>query len=118
MGKGRIKRRLRLNPVLQKGILILLVIISFIFLIWQRSEVYRVGREIRKMEDIKKGLLRENKRLILEVATLSSVERIERIASGHLRLAAPNRRHIYIVKRAGGSPEGNLLAKGPQRPRS
>lgn len=110
---SRIKKKLNLNPILVKLILFLLVIISFLLVVWQRTQVVRLGYQLERMEATKKELLRENKALLLEVSSLTSLDRIEKIAKNHLGLKHPDRKNIFIVKKQQDRKPGQLLAKGP-----
>jgi cell division protein FtsL len=110
----RIKKRLNINPLLLKVILSILVITSFLLVVWQRTQVLRLGYQLERMKATKNELLKENKGLLIEVSSLTSLERIERIATEHLRLRAPDRKNIYIVKKVGEKSTIPLLAKGPQ----
>lgn len=113
MMSRRIKRRINLNPLPIKILLSLLVIMSFLLVVWQRTQVLRLGYQLERMEATKKELLKENKGLLLEVSSLSSLERVEKIASDHLGLKAPDRKKIYIVKKVEEKNLRPLLAKGP-----
>jgi len=113
MVNRRIKRRININPVLIKVFLSILVIASFLLVVWQRTQVLRLGYQLERMEATKKELLKENKMLLLEVSNLSSLQRIEKIASEDLGLKAPDRKKIYIVKRVREKDLKPLLAKGP-----
>ncbi len=115
---SRIKRKLNLNPILVKLILFFLVIISFLIVIWQRTQVLRLGYQLERMEATKKELLKENKGLLLEVSSLTSLDRIEKIATNRLGFKPPDRKNIFIVKKKEDKNQKPLLAKGPQRSKS
>lgn len=110
---SRIKKRLNLNPLLLKILLSFLVITSFLLVVWQRTQVLRLGYQLERMEATNKELLKENKELHLEVSSLVSLERIEKIASEHIGLKAPDRKNIYIVKKVEEKSLRPVLAKGP-----
>lgn len=109
----RVKKRLNINPVLAKMLLALLVILSFLLVVWQRTQVLRLGYQLERMEATKKELAKENKGLLLEVSSLASLERIEKIASDNLKLKVPDRKNIYVVKKVRENSTRPLLAKGP-----
>lgn len=111
----RVKRRLNLNPILVKLVLFSLVIMSFLLVVWQRTQVLRLGYQLERMEATKKELVKENKGLLLEVSSLTSLDRIENIATSHLGFKTPDRKNIFIVKNPGDKDHRPLLAKGPQR---
>lgn len=107
----RIKKRLNINPVLTKMLLAILVILSFLLVVWQRTQVLRLGYQLERMEATKKELVKENKGLLLEVTSLASLERIEKIASEHLNLKVPDRKNIYVVKKVREEGTMPILAK-------
>jgi len=109
----RIKKRLNMNPILTKLLIAILVVLSFLLVVWQRTQFLRLGYQLERMEATKKELLKENKGLLLEVSSLASLERIEKIASEHLNLKVPDRKNIYVVKKARENNTRHLLAKGP-----
>lgn len=85
-------------------ILLVTVIIGGLFaVIWLRSAITALEYNIAKLEETKAELLKERKELLAERATLSSVKRIETLASQH-GLTIPDRRYIHLKKR-NESPE-------------
>lgn len=111
----RVKKILNLNPILVKLVLFSLVVMSFLLVVWQRTQVLRLGYQIERMEATKKGILKENKGLLLEVSTLTSLDRIEKIATSHLGFRVPDRKNIFIVKEPEEKSQRPILAKGMQR---
>ncbi len=115
---SRIKKKLNLHPVLVKLVLFIFVIMSFLLVVWQRTQVLRLGYQMERMESTKKELLKENKGLLLEVSSLTSLDRIEKIATNRLGFKSPDRKNIFVVKKPENKNLRPLLAKGPQRPKS
>lgn len=114
---NRIRKRISLNPIIVKLALLSLVIMSFLLVVWQRTQVLRLGYQLERMEATKKELLKENKSLLLEVSSLTSLYRIEKIATNRLGFKTPDRKNIFIVKKPEDKNQRPLLAKGPQRNR-
>ncbi len=75
------------------GLLCLLALL----VLWQRTQMYRLGYEIEAMKRQKDDALRVHQQLLVEVESLSAVERIERIALDRLHMipALPQQR-VYI----------------------
>jgi cell division protein FtsL len=77
--------------------LIGLMVIAFIcalFYIGSRIQVVNVGYEINRELALKERLLEENKRLVLEVATLKSPVRLEALAKNEYQMDLPQRSQI------------------------
>ncbi|MCX7792778.1 MAG: hypothetical protein N2257_00010 [Thermodesulfovibrionales bacterium] len=80
-------------------ILLIAIIIGGLFtVIWLRSAITALEYNIAKLEETKIELLSVRKELLAERATLSSVKRIETIASSR-GLTIPDRRYIHFKKR-------------------
>ena len=59
---------------------------------WQNLEVFRLGREATRLQEVKTDLQQTNKRLRLEVERLTALEEVEQKAERiGLRPAAPER---------------------------
>lgn len=67
---------------------LLLVLICLAF-VAARIEVLRIGYSLSAAREVRRALLRDNSRLLLEIATLRSPERIERIALTELGMIYP-----------------------------
>jgi cell division protein FtsL len=65
------------------------LVCSLIFLVWSRFQVTSVGYQISRAKDEQKQLLKINKGLKIEGASLKSLSRIEKIAKGRLGLNNP-----------------------------
>lgn len=82
-------------PVLA-GLLILAAVLCYV---WQRVQVVRLGYQIERCKVEKTELIRKNRELLIEISSLTSPDRIERLASSRVGLSVPEREQIVIVKR-------------------
>jgi cell division protein FtsL len=112
-----IKMDVRNNPIVQEvdrarqrelwrsvliGVGLVLVIL---FSLWQRFTVMRVSADIARMERELAEERTVNRQLRLEVETLSTPSRIERLASRPpLRMVLPNRESTLVLERATVTP--------------
>ena len=87
-------RRPNLVPVL--GFIALLLAVS-LFFVWSRVQVTSLDYEISKLESSLRGLQQETSNLRLEAASLSSPERIERVARKELHLRLPSADQVITV---------------------
>ncbi|MFQ5694286.1 MAG: cell division protein FtsL [Nitrospinota bacterium] len=67
-------------------------------LAWPRLDVLRLRYEFRSLRAQQEKLLRQNRRLRLERATLRSLTRIEEIARRDLGLTEPSKGQVLWVK--------------------
>lgn len=97
---GRTKVSESKNDGLVTAVLFSLVIViaALIFYTWSRLEVVRLGYEIFNANSEMRRLDQENKEMILEIATLKSPKRIERIAREELNLLPPRDEQIIILR--------------------
>ncbi len=79
------------------GLGLAILILSFVSL-WQRDQMTRVGYDIQRMESKKGTLLKLHKELIIEVESLSALDRIEAIAVRQLSMGLPNASERIYVK--------------------
>ncbi|MDH4100117.1 MAG: cell division protein FtsL [Nitrospirota bacterium] len=93
------QRRQVRTPIYVPVLIGLLVLAVVLFYIWQRVQVVKLGYQIEKYKIEKVELVRKNKELLIEVSSLTSPDRIERLASHRVGLSAPDREQIVIVKR-------------------
>ncbi len=75
---------------------VIIVFLSFIAL-GQRAQMTRMGYDIQQLQQQKKRLTKSHKELLIEVESLSALDRIEEIAVQRLSMmpASPTQ-HIYI----------------------
>ncbi len=111
-----IKRDIRNSPIVREvdmtrrrqlwrslGIGICLVSV-LLFSAWQHFELLRHGYEIEQMEKDRAEALETNRHLRLEIETLRSPRRIERIAIGDLHLVAPTPADSHVIERIAPTP--------------
>jgi cell division protein FtsL len=119
-----IKKDVRNNPIVREvdearqrqlwqtaGIFGVLVLVG-LFSVWQSFELVRHGYEIQRMQQERAAEEEVNRRLRLEHETLRSPERIERIATGQLRLVAPKAEEAIVIERVtpARAPEKSIVA--------
>lgn len=75
-----------------------ILVAAFIFYTWSRIEAVKIGYEIFNANNEMRMLDQENKELILEIATLKSPRRIEKIAREELKLLPPKDEQIIILR--------------------
>lgn len=68
-----------------------------LFYIWSRVQIVQYGYEINALEVKNRGLVDENKKLKVEVATLKAPDRIEKIAKEKLGMGLPAPEQIEIL---------------------
>jgi cell division protein FtsL len=87
------------NTFLFLGMAIAIVLLSFLSL-WQRSQMTRVGYGIQTLQKQKVQLLKLHKHLLIEVESISALDKIEEVATLQLSMipASPTTR-IYLKAR-------------------
>ena len=119
-----IKKDLRNNPIVREvdearqrelwksvGIAAFLVLV-LLFSAWQHFEMLRHGYQIERMQQERAAEEEINRHLRLEVETLKSPRRIERIATEQLHLVAPERGKAIVIERVtpAAPPEKSIVA--------
>ncbi len=87
-----------------------LLLLATFACIWQHVRLIRSGYEIERLNGARKELLHERRALLLERASLESLDRIESVASGRLGLVLPEEGQIVVV-RSIPFPEGKGLPR-------
>ena len=81
---------------------LILILIFFIcwslFYVWSRIQVIRLGYEISNSLKEERALAEANKRLRLEIATLKSYARIEKLAIEELKMVKPKPEQIIVIR--------------------
>ena len=86
------------------NVLILIILLTFfftggaLFYVWSRIQVIQLGYEISNAFKEERRLTEANKKLRLEIATLKSYPRIERIATEELRMAKPKPEQVIVIR--------------------
>jgi cell division protein FtsL len=91
-------KRIKLNFPILFTLLMLFFIGGSLFYVWSRIQVIRLGYEISNVLKEEKTLTEANKRLRLEIATLKSYGRIERVAVEELRMAKPKPEQVIVIR--------------------
>ncbi len=76
---------------------VLILVSGMLFYIWPHVRIIRMGYEFERLENMHQAMIQTNKVLRLEVASLKSLERIERIARERLGLTFPDDDQIVIL---------------------
>ena len=89
-----------------------LLVVVILFSAWQRFELLGHGYEIQRMQRARAAEIEINRHLRLEIETLRSPSRIEKIALKELHLVAPTRDQAIVIERVTPSapPEKSMVA--------
>jgi cell division protein FtsL len=79
-------------------LLILFLIGGSLFYVWSRIRVIQVGYEISNALKEGRGLAEASKKLRLEIATLKSYTRIEKIAVEELKMGKPKPDQVIVIR--------------------
>ena len=118
-----IKKDIRNNPIVREvdlarqrelwrsvGVGVFLVVV-LLFSAWQHFELLRHGYEIEQLQRERVQELEINRHLRLEIETLRSPKRIERIATQQLNLVEPTNEEAVVVERiVPAEPNSELMA--------
>jgi cell division protein FtsL len=74
------------------------LIIGSLFYVWSRIQVIQVGYEISNALKEERALAEANKKLRLEIATLKSYTRIEKIAVEELKMSNPKSDQVIVIR--------------------
>jgi len=94
--RSRVKKRRKIT--LSLFILIAIFICSLIFFVWSRLQITHLGYQISQANSKQQQLLRLNKQMKLEAASLRSLSRIEGIAKNQLGLINPESSQVVFIK--------------------
>ena len=98
-GEEKVKPKgIKLNILIPFTLLMLFLIGSSLFYVWSRIQVIQLGYEISNALKKERALAEANKKLRLEIATLKSYARIERLAEGELRMAKPKPEQVIVIR--------------------
>tara|TARA_Y100000588_G_scaffold306292_1_gene329925 strand:+ start:5058 stop:5483 length:426 start_codon:yes stop_codon:yes gene_type:complete len=119
-----IKKDIRNNPIIREvdqtrqremwrsvAIGVFLVVV-LIFSAWQHFELLQHGYYIEEMQQERARELEINRHLRLEIETLQSLDRIERIATEQLDLVAPTESEAIVIERVvpAAQPDQSIVA--------
>jgi cell division protein FtsL len=95
--KLKIKTARTRNSLVFPGLLLLLIV-SILFYVWTRVKVVQYGYEISAALSAKEtAVLARNERTI-EIATLRSAQRVEKRAREELKMNAPRKDQLVIIR--------------------
>ena len=77
---------------------LLLLVLSSLFFVWSRIQVIQLGYEISSALKQGRALTEGNKTLRLEIATLKSYARIEKIAVEDLGMSKPRPDQVIVIR--------------------
>jgi len=80
------------------------LVVVLLFSAWQHFELLRHGYAIEQMERERNEEFETNRHLRLEIETLRSPQRIERIATADLNLVAPTPADSHVIERITPTP--------------
>jgi cell division protein FtsL len=120
-----IKKDVRNNPIVRevderrlreqwKSVAIgVLFVAVLLFSGWQRVELLQHGYRLEQMQKERSDQEAINRHLRLEIETLKSPQRIERLATGSLRLVAPDNGAAIVIERVvpDHPPEASIVAR-------
>jgi cell division protein FtsL len=89
---------IKLNLLVLFILLMLFFIGGSLFYVWSRIQVFQLGYEISNALKEERTLTEANKKLRLEIATLKSYTRIERLAVEELRMAKPKPEQVIVIR--------------------
>ena len=93
----KVKARGRVSGFLAFFIIAALIAAS-LFCVWSRVLVIKLGYDLSQALDERWKLVQDNKKLHIEIATLKSLARIERIAQDELDMEKPLPGQIILMK--------------------
>lgn len=96
--KVRSRPKKRQKTALSLFIVITIFICSLIFFVWSRLQITYLGYQISQANSEQQQLLKLNKQMKLEVASLTSLSRIESIAKNQLGLNNPEPCQVVFIK--------------------
>jgi len=89
---------IKLNLFILFTLLMLFFIGGSLFYVWSRIQVIQLGYEISIALKEERALTETNKKLRLEIATLKSYARIEKLAVEELRMAKPEPEQVIVIR--------------------
>jgi len=94
----------------------ILVMASLLVYVWYHSSVIDLGYQVQKLKKEEKALRKEYRQLLIKVASLASLDRIEQIAAEKLGMIYPSGKEVVLVQRISGLDSKNSLnaAKIPE----
>jgi len=94
----KVRSGFRKSHLLWFALLTLFLIVSSLFFVWSRIQTIQLGYEISNALKEGRALVETNKKLRLEMATLKSYARIERIATEELGMSKPRPDQVIVIR--------------------
>jgi cell division protein FtsL len=91
-------KRIKLNLLILFSLLTLFFIGGCLFYVWSRIQVIQLGYEISNALKEERALTEANKKLRLEIATLKSYARIEKVAVEELSMSKPKPDKVIVIR--------------------
>ncbi|MGA2518072.1 MAG: cell division protein FtsL [Thermodesulfobacteriota bacterium] len=91
-------KRIKLNLLILFSLLTLFFIGGCLFYVWSRIQVIQLGYEISNALKEERALTEANKKLRLEIATLKSYARIEKVAVEELSMSKPKPDQVIVIR--------------------
>jgi cell division protein FtsL len=91
-------KRIKLNLLILFTLLMFFFIGGSLFYVWSRIQVIQLGYEISNAMKGERTLTEANKKLRLEIATLKSFSRIEKLALEELKMAKPKPEQVIVIR--------------------
>jgi cell division protein FtsL len=89
---------IKLNLLFLFTLLMLFFIGGSLFYVWSRIRVIQLGYDISNALKEERTLTEANKKLRLEIATLKSYARIEKLAAEELRMGKPKPEQVIVIR--------------------
>ena len=96
--------RVRQRELWRSGAVGVCLVAVLLFSAWQHFELLQHGYRIEQMQQERAEKAEANRHLRLEIATLRSLSRIERIAINELNLVEPTSDEAIVIRRVTPSP--------------
>jgi cell division protein FtsL len=98
-GNSKVRpKRIKLNLLILFTLLMFFLIGGSLFYVWSRIQVIQLGYEISNAMKEERTLTEGNKKLRLEIATLKSFSRIEKLALEELKMAKPKPEQVIVIR--------------------
>jgi cell division protein FtsL len=98
-GNSKVRpKRIKLNLLILFTLLMFFLIGGSLFYVWSRIQVIQLGYEISNVMKEERTLTEANKKLRLEIATLKSCSRIEKLALEELKMAKPKPEQVIVIR--------------------
>ena len=92
--KGRVDRRRRILCI----VLLSIILMALLWLhVWLRLQVVHMGYVLSTSSKLQGRLEQENRELKIELATMTSPERLESLARRRLQLAQPQKGQVIVL---------------------